>query len=173
MQNRRLAVAIPLVAVAIVGVLLYASYAPYQVALHLQTRLAIEIVNTQLKSQFVILRPDIGAPGGIISTTRYLSDGVNGFYPLHTTDTTGWVYVDSRVARQYVLGDFFEVWGEPLGVNNTLGYKANYTNGNPNFSWTMCIHPPAGSEIPSFDWGSHVLKDGEVLHLLYSQIGCA
>jgi hypothetical protein len=38
-----------------------------------------------------------------------------GFYWLHTHDTSGVIHIESPVRRQYTLGEFFDVWGQPLG----------------------------------------------------------
>ena len=39
---------------------------------------------------------------------------------LHTHDDTGIIHVESQDSREYTLGDFFSVWGEPL---QRLGYR--------------------------------------------------
>lgn len=36
------------------------------------------------------------------------------FSPIHTHDDTGLVHVESPVARQFTLGEVFDVWGVPL-----------------------------------------------------------
>ena len=41
--------------------------------------------------------------------------GGKGFYWLHTHDRTGVVHIESPVARVYTLGEFFDIWGQPLG----------------------------------------------------------
>jgi hypothetical protein len=37
------------------------------------------------------------------------------FYWLHTHDATGVIHIESPVRRTYTLGEFFDVWGQPLG----------------------------------------------------------
>lgn len=44
-----------------------------------------------------------------------LIDRGAAFSWLHTHDTTGVIHVESPVLRSFTLGEFFEVWGRPLG----------------------------------------------------------
>ncbi len=191
MPGHHMVLVVPLVALIIVGALIYTNYASQQLAMHIHPQLSIKITYysknaSSFVSNYILTSPNIGNPGGIMASQRYLSDGIDGFYPLHThlppcrKVADVWVctiHVESRVVRPYTLGDFFEVWGQPLGRDNTLGYKANTTawNGKPPapFYWDMCIRDPNSSvTLPNADWGSHVLKDGELMVLQYSQLGC-
>jgi hypothetical protein len=107
-----------------------------------------------------------------MATTRYLKDGIGGNYPIYTIDNTGVIYVQSQVTRQYTLGDFFEVWGNSLGPTNTLGRPANFTStGVEDYFWSMCLKGAQGP-VPTLDWGGHVLTNGEVISLVYSEVGC-
>jgi hypothetical protein len=186
MISRRVALAIPLVAVILVGGLYYYYFTSNSGTIVMSIQPGLILKESYygpggFVSQYFVTSANIGNPGGIISNTTFLSDGVNGFYPLYTTfppcgNVTSVIvcsiHVQSKVVRPYTLGDFFNVWGEPLGRNNTLGYKANVTGTAP-FYWDMCIYDiSAGRAYPSLDWASHVLKDGEIVLLLYSQIGC-
>jgi len=45
----------------------------------------------------------------------------SGFYWLHTHDATGIIHIESPDARSYTLGNFFDIWGEPLGVRGVAG----------------------------------------------------
>ncbi len=185
--------AIPLAAIIIVGALFYVTYSSQtQAAMHIHPRLVIQIIGansnrSNFQSQFILAKDNIGAPGGIMYTTKYLGDGVNGFYPLHTQFPSCLnvtrvmmctIHVESKVVRAYTLGDFFDVWGYPLGRENTLGYQANdtiYTVHPPQpypFYWDMCVREPGVRTLPNDEWGAHVLKDGEVIFLVFSQIGC-
>jgi hypothetical protein len=165
---------IPLVAVLIVGVALYATYAQSQVALQQQFFLVIQLKKGDSTGNVVTtdirLAGNIGASGGVMYTQKYLRYGINGNYPMHTVDSSGLVYIDSNIARSYTLGDFFEVWGFPLGINKTLTFSANYT-ASPPYYWDMCIRAGT-SEIPDPSWGNHVIKDREIIDLIYSQLGC-
>jgi hypothetical protein len=39
------------------------------------------------------------------------------FYWLHTHSADGIVHIESPVHRQYTLGNFFDIWGQPLGTD--------------------------------------------------------
>lgn len=41
--------------------------------------------------------------------------GGAGFYWLHTHDGSGVIHVESPVQRPFVLGELFDLWGQPLG----------------------------------------------------------
>lgn len=52
------------------------------------------------------------------------------FYWLHTHDDTGIIHIEApkrEATRQFTLGDFFQVWGQPLSKKQvaTLGVGAN------------------------------------------------
>jgi hypothetical protein len=190
LAGRRKNLLIPLAAVAIIAILLYVSYYPsYYLAQNFTPLIIIKIVTPSASSssgfvsQYVGFA-DIGVPNGIMATTKYLGDGVDGDYPIFTTNApcgniTGTVvckiHVLSKVARAYTLQDFFDVWGKPLGPDETLDarYISNSTASGVQyrFSWNMCIHTN-GRDVPSNDWGSHVLRNQEIVLLLFSQTGC-
>lgn len=179
-RRRRLVLyAIPIVAVLIIAVAVYANYESSRVAYQAQFYLAIERRALDANGQVITtpIKPaaHIGEAGGYLYNTTFLAYGVGGNYPIHTVDTSGFVYIDSKVVRDYTIGDFFHVWGEPLGVNNTLGFKANYTtNGKAPWIWSMCLRAPDGSDIPPDQpWGAQVLKDKEIIDIIYAQITCA
>jgi hypothetical protein len=54
---------------------------------------------------------------GIDPAGRFIS-------PLHTHDTSGVIHVESPTVRQFTLGEFFGVWGVPLGSERLGGYTA-------------------------------------------------
>src|SRR5260370_6783809 len=184
MASRRKSLLIPLAAIAIIAILLYASYFPYSsLAESITPLLIIKIVTASsgspsgFQARYVVPF-NIGVPNGIMATTKYLSDGVDGDYPIFTTNApcgniTGTVvckiHVISKVARAYTLQDFFDVWGKPLGPDVTLSpdYKSNSTSSGGFFTWNMCIHTN-GSDVPSNDWGSHVMKNQEIVLLIWS-----
>src|SRR5438128_7144302 len=96
-----------------------------------QVGLTIQLISP-LSSSKITPAANIGRTGGVMATTRYLKDGIGGNYPIYTLDTTGVIYVQSQVARQYTLGGFFVVWGNARGPTNTLGRQANFT-------WTRVV----------------------------------
>jgi hypothetical protein len=169
-------------AIAIAGVLLYAAYYdnPNKVVLNTHAFFEIGIVGRDRSVRYVIPDQSIGVPGGFMATTKYLSEGVNGNYPLYssqyacgnlTGSTICSISILSKVDRKYTLGDFFGVWGVPLGPDRTLSarFSANTTStGQPDYGWTMCTSTRANVWVPSEDWGSHVLAKGEIILLDYS-----
>ena len=72
-------------------------------------------------------------------------------FPLHTHDSSGAIHVEAQVVRDYTLGEFMEVWGQPLQRD---GYTLEMTvDGQPNT-----------------DFGNLVLKDKQEIVLNYSKI---
>jgi len=53
-----------------------------------------------------------------------MPDGMSGMAPLHTHDTSGTIHVESRVSREYTLGDFFRIWGQTFDAQQVLGHQA-------------------------------------------------
>jgi hypothetical protein len=46
-------------------------------------------------------------------------------YWLHTHDTSGVVHIEAPSQRAFTLGQFFDVWGQPLSASQVLGFKAD------------------------------------------------
>ncbi len=44
---------------------------------------------------------------------------------LHTHDATGVIHIESTIARDFVLGDFFAVWGQPFSKDTLLDKVAD------------------------------------------------
>ncbi len=118
-----------------------------------------------------VIPPAIGVAGGIWRSHQYDQFGLSGHYPLYTdqppANYSGYsiVHVRSSVVRQYYLGDFFAVWGEPIGYNNTLGIPARNS-----FFWDMCVGGP-GNVRPG-NWGGEFLVKDLPVELRYSNNGC-
>ncbi len=83
----------------------------------------------------------IGIPGfQTQSTSRgpFVTSG-NCFYWLHTHGADGIIHIESPVQRTYTLGDFFDIWGQPLGPNQagpavgpvTAIYNGQHYEGDP------------------------------------------
>jgi hypothetical protein len=63
----------------------------------------------------------------------FVADGA-AFYWLHTHDASGVIHVESPVLRRYTLGEFFDIWGEPLGrtqVGPARGRVTALVDGTP------------------------------------------
>lgn len=72
---------------------------------------------------------------------------MNGMSPLHTHDTTGTIHLEFGKWHPCTLGDFFAVWGEPLGPGGVLGYSGPVT---------MTV-----DDRPSSEFGALLLQDGQ------------
>jgi hypothetical protein len=103
-----------------------------QVLFHIHAHLAI----------FVAGRPRI-VPAGIgippPRSVQQTSDGpfvVGGscFYWLHSHTADGVIHIESPVRRTYTLGEYFDIWGQPLGrdrVGPARGAVTAYVDGRP------------------------------------------
>lgn len=47
------------------------------------------------------------------------------FYPLHTHDTTGTLHVETDNLERFTLGQFFDIWGQPLTRSNVAGQPSS------------------------------------------------
>lgn len=84
-----------------------------QVAFHIHAHLAVFVNGRRRTIPYGIgvvppLRLKATADG------PFVADGA-AFYWLHTHDTSGVIHVESPVLRSYTLGEFFDIWSEPLG----------------------------------------------------------
>lgn len=97
-------------------------------AVHIHAHLALFVDGQQIA---------IPAAIGIVRPFRerngFVDEG-NGFYWLHTHDATGVVHIESPDARPYTLGNFFDIWGEPLTrttVARFTGAVQAFVDGRP------------------------------------------
>lgn len=49
------------------------------------------------------------------------------YYWLHTHDATGIVHIEAPVTTTFNLGQFFDIWGEPLSSSNVAGFTGTVT----------------------------------------------
>ena len=49
------------------------------------------------------------------------------FYWLHTHDATGIIHVEPPISAQLTLGQFFDIWGQPLSKTEVAGYQGAVT----------------------------------------------
>jgi hypothetical protein len=82
-----------------------------QVVYHIHSHLAIFD-----KGQQQVVPRGIGIPGPQQVQDGFVESG-KCFYWLHTHDTTGVIHVESPTKRTYTLGQFFDIWGQPLSAN--------------------------------------------------------
>ena len=84
---------------------------------HFHTHLALFYRGEQIAVPYGIgiVKP-FRAEGG------FVGEG-SGYYWLHTHDASGIIHVESPTERAYTLGDFFDLWGEPLSRDNVAGLR--------------------------------------------------
>ncbi|HZS35731.1 MAG TPA: hypothetical protein VFF06_02845 [Polyangia bacterium] len=82
--------------------------------------------------------PRLLAAGIGIGPPLVMQDGVvvggSCFSWLHTHDETGVIHIESPVSRTFTLGDFFDIWGQPLStsqVGPAQGAVTAFLNGQP------------------------------------------
>ena len=103
-----------------------------QLVFHIHAHLAV-YVNGGLK----LLPPGvgIGPPLQFEQTSAGpFASGGSCFSWLHTHDSSGVVHIESPVQRVYTLGDFFDIWGQPLSatqVGPAQGAVTATVNGSP------------------------------------------
>lgn len=68
------------------------------------------------------------------------------FRPLHTHDDSGKIHVESPIKRDFTLGEFFKIWGQPFDSIHVLGYTADSAHtmtltvdGQPSNAWQNLI----------------------------------
>jgi len=107
-----------------------------QTLFHIHAHLAI-FVNGQARQ----VPAAIGVPGAQAQQTPngpFIATGTC-FYWLHTHAADGIIHIESPVQRTYILGEFFDEWGQPLGpaqVGPATGrvvalYNGEVYRGNP------------------------------------------
>jgi hypothetical protein len=72
---------------------------------------------------------DIGIPGARAQNTpqgTFIGNG-NCFYWLHTHAADGIIHTESPIHRTYTLGNFFDMWGQPLGPSQVGPAKGHVT----------------------------------------------
>jgi hypothetical protein len=98
-----------------------------QVVYHIHSHLAIFD-----KGQQQVVPRGIGIPGPQQVQDGFVESG-KCFYWLHTHDTTGVIHVESPTKRTYTLGQFFDIWGQPLSdnqVGKATGKLTVYVDGH-------------------------------------------
>jgi hypothetical protein len=100
-----------------------------QVAYHIHTHLAVFVNGAPRSIPYGIgvVTPEVTqtAQGPFAEATRC-------YYWLHTHAGDGIIHVESPTRRQYTIGDFFDIWGQPLsrqGVGPASGTVTAFVNG--------------------------------------------
>ena len=107
-----------------------------QVLFHIHARLTV-VVNGSPRQ----IPAGIGIPGAKAQNSSegpFISNGTC-FYWLHTHAADGIIHTESPIHRVYTLGNFFSIWGQPLGPSQvgpakghvTAIYNGKVYQGNP------------------------------------------
>jgi hypothetical protein len=74
--------------------------------------------------------PDVRVNGQPVEVQAYIGvDPARGsLSPLHTHDTSGVIHIESRIKRQFTLGELFSEWGVSLTADNIGALRTD--NGN-------------------------------------------
>lgn len=80
-----------------------------QLSYHVHAHMAI-----MADGQPITIPAQIGIPGSC-------------FYWLHTHDTTGAIHIEAPNPQTYTLGQFFDIWGQPLTADNVAGHRGTVT----------------------------------------------
>jgi hypothetical protein len=102
-----------------------------QLAYHIHTHLAVF-----RNGQAYTLPAGVGIPGSQAESTNQgpIANGGSCIYWLHTHTTDGIIHIESPTKRIYTLGDFFDVWRQPLShnqVGSLHGAISAFVNGKP------------------------------------------
>jgi hypothetical protein len=102
-----------------------------QLAYHIHTHLAVF-----RNGQAYTLPAGVGIPGSQAESTNQgpIANGGSCIYWLHTHTTDGIIHIESPTKRIYTLGDFFDVWRQPLShnqVGSLHGATSAFVNGKP------------------------------------------
>jgi hypothetical protein len=86
---------------------------------------------------------------------------VGSLAPIHTHDASGLIHVEASVTRGFTLGEFFSVWGQPLGPSQTT---ALYADAHHRLTLTSNGVLVANTEAA---WHNLVLKDSQDIVIKY------
>jgi hypothetical protein len=102
-----------------------------QLVYHIHARLSVF-----RNGQSYVLPAGVGIPGSKAVDTNQgpIASGGSCIYWLHTHTTDGVIHIESPSKKIYTLGDFFDIWRQPLSPNQvgTLhGAISAFINGKP------------------------------------------
>jgi len=110
-----------------------------QILMHIHPRLYIE-----MDGQTYMIPQNVGIDPSMWKDHSLDAYGMKSMAPLHTHTNDGMIHVESNVKRDYMLGEFLDIWGIDL--------KGKTINATSNGE-------------PISDYRTHVLKDEESIIL--------
>ena len=103
----------------------------------------------------------IGIPGSVVEATRYgpIAAGGACIYWLHTHAPDGVIHIESPFFRVYTLGNFFDIWRQPLSATQVAGATGKVTALVDGKQWTRSprLIPLLPHSVIQLDVGSPVV----------------
>jgi hypothetical protein len=102
-----------------------------QLVYHIHARLSVF-----RNGQSYVLPAGVGIPGSQAQETNQgpIASGGSCIYWLHTHTTDGVIHIESPTKKLYTLGDFFDIWRQPLSgtqIGTLHGAVTAFVNGKP------------------------------------------
>jgi hypothetical protein len=102
-----------------------------QLVYHIHARLSVF-----RNGQSYVLPAGVGIPGSKAVDTNQgpIASGGSCIYWLHTHTTDGVIHIESPTKKLYTLGDFFDIWRQPLSgtqIGTLHGDVTAFINGKP------------------------------------------
>jgi hypothetical protein len=100
-----------------------------QVAYHIHIHLAVFVNGVPRSIPYGV---GVVAPGVTQTAQGPFAEATRCYYWLHTHAADGVIHVESPTQQQYTLGDFFDIWRQPLSaqqVGPATGAVTAYVNG--------------------------------------------
>jgi len=95
-----------------------------------------------------------------------LNDGDCSMRPLHTHDTDGRIHAEFRdKTTDLPLEAFFDTWGKHMDESGFDDYRVDDTH-----EFVMFLTESGGQRTQVFDFGDHVIEDGQLIELIYREI---
>ncbi|HET6386969.1 MAG TPA: hypothetical protein VFJ58_26575 [Armatimonadota bacterium] len=92
-----------------------------QTGYHIHAHLSLYV-----NGQQIAIPEAIGIVNPINEQNGFVEEG-DSFYWLHTHDATGIIHVEAPGPGTYTLGQFFDIWGQPLSSTNVAGFQGPVT----------------------------------------------
>jgi hypothetical protein len=104
-----------------------------QLAYHIHAHLSVYVSGQQRA-----IPAGVGIAGAVVQPSPQGPVVGQGkcIYWLHTHTTDGIVHIESPIRRIYTLGNFFDVWGQPLSANQVGPAKGKVTAFVNGKAWT-------------------------------------
>lgn len=93
-----------------------------QAAYHVHAHLVLDV-----NGKSVLVPAGIGIKRPWQTSSDGFIGGGSCLYWLHTHDASGIIHVEAPKQQSFTLGQFFDIWGQPLTSSNVAGYPGKLT----------------------------------------------